>query len=52
MKYVLFSLSEKIILPETKKGGTKKRPQTPIIMKFRNGGQTPDPDLLLLVLIL
>ena len=36
MKYVLFSLSEAIILPETKRDGTEKRPQTPMKMKFRN----------------
>ena len=27
MKYVVFSLSEEIILPETKRDGTKKRPK-------------------------
>jgi hypothetical protein len=27
MKYVLFSLSDEIILPETKRDGTKKRPK-------------------------
>jgi hypothetical protein len=50
MKYVLFSLSDEIILPETKRDGTKKWPHTPMKMKFRNGGQTPDPELLLLSL--
>jgi type VI protein secretion system component VasF len=44
MKYVLFSLSDEIILPETKRDGTKKWPHTPMKMKFRNGGQTPDLD--------